>query len=72
MEVEKLKDLYVLARYRDGEFVGFIRKGRNHSVSGYDTLESAKRGYSQSKRATTNKGYELKILKASSLSDVTE
>jgi hypothetical protein len=65
-----IKELYVLARYKDGEFVEYVRKGRNHSISGYDNITGARRGHSQSLKAAEAHGYELKIMKANSLSFV--
>lgn len=66
----RVKELYVLARYKDGEFIEYVRKGRNHSISGYDNITGARRGYSQSLKAADVHGYELKIMKADLLSFV--
>jgi hypothetical protein len=66
----RVKELYVLARYKDGEFVEYVRKGRNHSISGYDNITGARRGCSQSLKAADAHGYELKIMKADILSFV--
>ena len=67
-------DLYVLAYFEkdDGSFVAYVRKGRNGAISGYDTFDSAKRGYSQSKRSLRAKVYDLRIVKASEVIIVKE
>lgn len=62
-----MKELYVLARFdSDEKFVEYVRKGRNNSISGYDNLESAKRGLSHTKGNKLRKG-AVKIIKATTL-----
>jgi len=67
-------DLYVLAYFdkEDGSFVEYVRKGRNYAISGYDSYESAKRGFIQSKRSYRSQIYDLRIVKASEISIVKE
>lgn len=44
-------ELFVLGDFDNkGEFIKFIRKGRNWNIPAYDNIPSAKRGLSQSKR----------------------
>lgn len=65
MSSGNMEELYVLAKFdEDGNFLYYIRKGRNNSISGYDNLSSAKRGLSQTK--TYAKG-NVKIVKVVSL-----
>jgi hypothetical protein len=61
-----MKDLYALAYFdkETGEFVEYIRKGRNYSISGYDNISGARRGLSQSKRSYRASIYDLRIVKA--------
>lgn len=61
-----MTELYVLAYFDKvtHEFIEYVRKGRNNAISGYDDLDSAKRGYAQSKRSHRARTYELKIVKA--------
>lgn len=68
--MNQIKSLYVLAKFKEGEFYEYVRKGRNNSITGYDSYDSAKRGYFQSKRIGESKGYNLKIMKADLLSFV--
>lgn len=57
-----MKELYVLGVFDDSDtLVDFVRKGRNWAISGYDTIDSARRGLSQSKR---NSRRNIKIVKA--------
>lgn len=69
-----MNELYALAYFdkEDGTFIEFIRKGRNHAISGYDSLDSAKRGYIQSKRSYRAQIYDLRIVKASEIEIVKE
>jgi len=61
------KEIYVLGYFdKDGNFGGFVRKGRNHSISGYDNLSSAKRGLIQSNINARFEG-EYRIIKADRL-----
>lgn len=64
-----MKALYALAYFDDdGNFIEYVRKGRNHSISGYDSLASAKRGYSQSKNNSWKaEEYNLRIVKATGM-----
>jgi len=62
-----VKELYVLGYFdREGNFGGFVRKGRNHSISGYDNISSAKRGLAQSKTGARFEG-QYKIVKATGI-----
>lgn len=61
--------LYALACYdkETGGFVEFVRKGRSNAIFSYDSLDSAKRGLSQTKRTNYSKMYNVHIVKFSSL-----
>lgn len=64
-----MDELYALGRFNeDGSFYEYVRKGRNHSISGYDNISGARRGLSQT-RANTPKELRdyVKIIKAASL-----
>lgn len=68
-------ELYVLAYFDDdGNFIEYVRKGRNHAISGYDNLTSAKRGYGNSKtsRRANIPGYNLRIVKSTTLEIIKE
>lgn len=62
-------DLYVLALYNaEGKFVEYVRKGRNNSIVGYDSIRSAERGVRHSKRSDVRiqqYGYTAMIVKFS-------
>lgn len=59
-----MKELYVLGVFDDeGNFIKYIRKGRNYSISGYDSIASARRGLGHSKRS----GRNIKIIKATTM-----
>lgn len=64
-----MNDLYVLALYNaDGEFESYVRKGRNNSIVGYDSLDSAERGARHTKRSNVRvqqSGYIVMIIKFS-------
>jgi hypothetical protein len=64
-----MNELYALVRLdEDGNFINFIRKGRNHSISGYDNLIGAKRGLAHSRSNIHGiEKYLIKIVKANSL-----
>jgi len=63
-----MKKLYALAYFdKDGNFVEYVRKGRNNAISGYDNLSGARRGYSQSKGSYRAQIYELKIVRATDI-----
>lgn len=62
-----ISELYVLAKFKDGKFVEYVRKGRNNAISGYDNLAGAKRGYAHSLKAAKVNGYELRILHAGTM-----
>lgn len=64
-----MDDLYVIARFNeDGTFGEYERKGRNNSISGYDSIASAKRGLGQTKKCVHESQKHLcKIVKANSL-----
>ncbi|MDF1511093.1 hypothetical protein PZE06_23445 [Robertmurraya sp. DFI.2.37] len=56
------KELYVLGVFDDdGNLIEFVRKGRNWSISGYDSIGSARRGLAHSK---TYSKRNIKIVKA--------
>jgi hypothetical protein len=62
------KELYVLAIYDSGgNLTEFVRKGRNFSISGYDSLSSAKRGLAHSK---TYSKRDIRIVKATGIEAV--
>ncbi|MBA9027547.1 stage III sporulation protein SpoIIIAA [Peribacillus huizhouensis] len=67
-------DLYVLAYFNkeDGSFVEYVRKGRNGAISGYDTFDSARRGFIQSKRSHRAQIYDLRIVKAGEVKIIKE
>lgn len=59
-----MKELYVLAYFdNEGEFIEYVRKGRNNAISGYDNLTAAKRGYSHSKNSHRARSNNLRIIK---------
>ncbi|CAM3634744.1 hypothetical protein [Mesobacillus zeae] len=59
------KELYVLGVFDDdGDLTEFVRKGRNWSISGYDSIGSAKRGLSQSIKYGRR---DIRIVKANGL-----
>lgn len=63
------KELYVLGIFDENDnLIEFVRKGRNWSISGYDSISSSRRGLSQSK---TYSKRNIKIVKANGL-EVTE
>lgn len=62
-----MNELYVLGIFEDDKLKGFVRKGRNWSISGYDSLTSAKRGLAQSKVYTKR---DIRIVKAIGLETV--
>lgn len=61
-----MRGLFVLAYYdkETGEFIEYVRKGRNNSITGYDNIDSARRGYTQSKRSHRAQIHDLKIVEA--------
>jgi hypothetical protein len=64
-------ELYVLAHVdAKGNIRDFVRKGRNWSISGYDSIGAARRGLSQSKRSYRSDN--IKIVKATGLEIVQE
>jgi ABC-type Zn uptake system ZnuABC Zn-binding protein ZnuA len=62
--MDKIKNLYVLGKYKDGKFIEYVRKGRNNSITGYDNLSAAKRGLAQSCSEWSEyvKGKDIKII----------
>lgn len=60
-------DLFVLGYFDkdSGEFVEYVRKGRNNSITGYDNFESAKRGKTQSERSYRATLYDVEIISVS-------
>jgi hypothetical protein len=45
-----MKELYVLGVFDESDtLIEFVRKGRNWSISGYDSIASARRGLAHSK-----------------------
>lgn len=60
-----MDDLFVLAMFdSEGNFYKYVRKGRNNSIVGYDSLDSAKRGIRHTRRnnvIVTQLGYTIKI-----------
>lgn len=69
-----MDELYALAYFdkESGEFVEFVRKGRNYSIVGYDNLASAKRGLAHSKRSYRSKICDVRIVKATGIEIVEE
>jgi hypothetical protein len=68
-----MKELYALAYFdNDGNFIEYVRKGRNNSISGYDSLTSAKRGMAHSKSSYRARMYQLRIVKASEVEIIKE
>lgn len=59
-----MKELYALGVFENGQFIEFVRKGRNYSISGYDSLSSAKRGLAQSKAYSRR---DIRIVKATGI-----
>lgn len=68
-----MTELYVVGAYRDGDFTGYVRKGRSFSIVAYDSLVSAKKGIAHTRREKEGKpNITFKILKADSLTEVKE
>lgn len=51
--------LYGVARFKDGEFVGWCKTGRGNTPAVYDSLGSAKRTMATRYKGS---GYEYKII----------
>lgn len=60
------KELYVIGYFEDGVLQKYVRKGRNNSIVGYDSLSSAKRGLSQTKSGRAKKD-NYKIVELTSM-----
>lgn len=56
-------DMYILGRYKNCEFVEFIRKSSDDSLVGFYDLESTNRGLKQIEQVEKTKGYEVKLHK---------
>jgi len=69
-------ELYVLALFNaEGEFVEYVRKGRNNSITGYDNISSARRGLAQTNSNNwriNHQGYTAKIAIATSVVELKE
>lgn len=71
-----MDDLFVLALFsEEGEFVQYIRKGRNNAISGYGDISGARRGLSHAKRSdyhVIHNDYTIEIVKADGFISVKE
>ena len=65
-----MNELYALGVFNQrGEFLRYVRKGRNNAVSGYDNLAAARRGlsHSRSRGYETRTGEKIRIVRAATL-----